>query len=225
MKKYLLTALLSYAVMIAAAQNKPDNTKYLLPNGAIVTADKLDSVNKSWGNKGYLMNHDDKNPNEVHISPMTDAFLKEMAEREASLKQMLNQPAPDFKLTGLSGKTWTLADLKGKTIVLNFWFTSCVPCLEEMPKLNEVEKKYASNNIVFFAFALEDNGTLKNFLKTHTFNYTIFSQTKETGKAYHVSNYPTSMVIDPSGIIRFLHLGGNNIVAELSSAIESAQKI
>lgn len=225
MKKYLLTALLSYATMIAAAQNKQANPTYFLPNGTKISADKLDSVNQAWGNKGYMMNHDDQHPDEIHISPMTDEFLKKMAEREANLKLMLNQPAPDFKLTDLSGKTWTLADLKGKTVVLNFWFTTCIPCLKEMPKLNELKKSYTSNNIVFFAFALEDSLTLKAFLKNHVFSYTVFPKTKETGNAYHIANYPTSMVIDPSGVIRFLKLGGDNIADELKLAINSVQKI
>lgn len=224
MKKYLLLAVFNCVILKAMAQNMPDNAKYILPDGKVITADKIDSVNKAWGSKGFMMGHDDKHPDEVHLSPMTDDFLKEAAAKKANLEKMLNQPAPDFTLTDLKGKNWSLAALKGKTVVLNFWFTTCAPCIEEMPKLNMVKNKYAGQDVVFLALCRDDSPAIKSFLKNHTFEYALFPKTQNVGKEYHVANYPTSMVIDQKGIIRFLQIGGNDIDQALATAIESAAK-
>jgi thiol-disulfide isomerase/thioredoxin len=217
MKRYVLLALLSYSSLHVKAQTK---RQYFLPDGKKITETQLDSVNKAWGGKGFLMNHVDQHPDEIHVSPMTDEFLKQAADEKANLDKILNQPAPDFSLTDVDGKTWSLADLKGKIIVLNFWFTTCMPCIDEMPKLNLIKKKYA-DKVVFLAFGLNDSGTIKAFLKNHPFDYTLFPETKAIGQAYHVAGYPTSMVIDTKGVIRFLQAGGKGIDQALPSAIEA----
>ena len=221
MKKYLLLAVTSYLSFTAMAQTSQPLVKYFLPDGKIVADDKLDSVTKAWGNKGFMMTHDDKHPDEVHLFPMTDELLKEAAEKKANLNKMLNQPAPDFKLTDLSGKTYSLNELKGKVVVLNFWFTSCMPCMDEMPKLNAIKKKYEAANVVFLAFALDNKAAITTFLKKHTFEYNILPGAQEVSKAYHVSSYPTSIVIDKKGVIRFLQITGANIGIALPSAIDA----
>jgi thiol-disulfide isomerase/thioredoxin len=217
MKRYLLLALLSYISFNVKAQTKP---RYFLPDGKIIAEAQLDSINKAWGNKGFLMKHDDKTPDQIHVLPMTDEFLKRAAEEKAGLDKMLNHQAPDFTLTDVDGKTWSLAELKGKIVVLNFWFTTCMPCIDEMPKLNLVKKKYA-DKVVFLAFGLNDSDTIKAFLKNHPFDYTLFPETKTIGQAYQVEGYPTSMVIDAKGVIRFVQAGGKNIEQTLPSAIEA----
>jgi peroxiredoxin len=224
MKKILMLAISNCLILSAMAQGLPDNAKYILPDGKVLIANKLDSVEKAWGNRGFMMSHDDKHPDEIHISPMTDEFLKAAAEKKANLEKMLNQPAPDFSLTDITGKKWSLAALKGKTVVLNFWFTTCIPCIEEMPKLNDIKKQYSDAGVVFLAMGRDDSAAIKAFLKAHPFEYALIAKTTEIGKAYHVSNYPTSMVIDPKGIIRFLQIGGNDISKSLPAAIEAAQK-
>ena len=221
MNKYVLLALLSCFCIVVKAQTAQNKTQYFLPDGKKIDQSQLDSVNKTWGGKGYSMSHDDKTPNEIHIMPITDDFLKEIVEKQAYLEKMLNQPAPDFKVEDVNGKTWSLADLKGKTVVLNFWFTTCMPCIEEMPKLNEIKKKYG-DKVVFLGFGRDDSATIKAFLKNHPFDYTLFPKTTAISQAYHVSNYPTSMVIDANGIIRFLQLGGQSIEQALPPAIEAA---
>src|SRR6185312_613814 len=54
----------------------------------------------------------------------------------------IGSEAPDFTVADLNGKMYKLSDLKGKTVVLNFWFTTCAPCVTEMPELNRLIEKY-----------------------------------------------------------------------------------
>jgi thiol-disulfide isomerase/thioredoxin len=56
------------------------------------------------------------------------------------------------------GSTFTLADMPGKAKVVNVWATWCAPCIGEMPILNAVSKKYASQDVHFVAVSVDENG-------------------------------------------------------------------
>ena len=77
-------------------------------------------------------------------------FLKGLTKAQVGLD------APDFSAADMNGKTYSLSSLKGKIVVINFWFVECKPCLIEMPDLNEIVEKYKSEEVVFLAFALNE---------------------------------------------------------------------
>jgi peroxiredoxin len=137
---------------------------------------------------------------------------------------MLNKPAPGFRLKDITGKTYSLQDLKGKIVVLNFWFIGCKPCVNEMPVLNAIKKGFDPSKVVFLALSPDKTGAVKSFLRNHPFDYTILPDANEVGKTYDVYAYPASMVIDVGGITRFIQIGGPDIGENLSSAINSALK-
>src|ERR1700721_19361 len=95
--------------------------------------------------------------------PLLDgAKLKSMTLVKVAGALQLGAPAPDFSLTSLDGKSYKLGELKGKTIVLNFWFTACMPCREEMPGLNELVKSYQNDrNVVFIAITFDQAADVK----------------------------------------------------------------
>lgn len=66
--------------------------------------------------------------------------------------------APDFKLTGLDGKPVTLADSKGKVILLNFWATWCGPCRVEIPWLMALQEKYGRQGFTVLGVAMDEEG-------------------------------------------------------------------
>ena len=63
---------------------------------------------------------------------------------------------PELSLKDLSGAKHSIADYRGKVLVLNFWATWCGPCREELPMLGAVEKQYASRGVVFIEASLDD---------------------------------------------------------------------
>ena len=211
-------ALLALSLSVHAQQ--VNHVQYKLPDGKIVSQNQLDSVNKAWGGRGYLLRHDDSNPKIALVSPMTDEYLKKRAEEDAKLKALLNQPAPDFTLTDLKGKPCTLSALKGKIVVLNFWFTTCPGCIQEIPELNKLKKKYAQKGVVFLALGLDNEKTIKRFLKSHPFEYRLLQKAQITSDRYQINAYPTSMVIDRGGVIRYQQVGGENIEEHIATAID-----
>lgn len=77
------------------------------------------------------------------------------ALNETESSPLLDQPAPLFEIKDLTGKTVHLEALKGKVVVLNFWFVECKPCVSEIPELNELVFDFQKEDIVFMALALK----------------------------------------------------------------------
>ena len=76
--------------------------------------------------------------------------------------------APAFKGILLNGDSISSLDLKGKVIVLNFWGTYCKPCINEIPSLNALTKKYKWEEVVFIAVTEQNQLTIANFFKAST---------------------------------------------------------
>ncbi|MDH7462846.1 TlpA disulfide reductase family protein [Chitinophagaceae bacterium 26-R-25] len=133
------------------------------------------------------------------------AKTPESIEREKIIASQMNKPAPLFSVADVDGVKYDLSELKGKVVVLNFWFIGCAPCKKEMPELNKLVEKYKSKNVVFLAFEVNDNtpGKIKA-VTSGNFNYTqIPAKRNGISVQYNIKTYPTSYVIDQSGIIRF----------------------
>lgn len=113
-----------------------------------------------------------------------------------------------FKTTDMYGKKINTSELIGKTIVLNFWFINCPPCRSEIPHLNKLVEKYKEDkNIVFIAIALDEASEIETFLKSIPFNYQIIDKGRWLAANYSINSFPTNVVIDKGGIIRFHSTG------------------
>jgi len=134
----------------------------------------------------------------------------------------LNQPAPHFEVKDLKGNTSKLEDLKGKVIVLNFWFVECKPCVSEIPELNELVIEFQKEGVVFMALGLNKAEEMKKFLKKTPFNYQVVPDAIEVATQFGVDGFPTSVVIDQNGLIRYISLGvGPQNKEKLAEAIRS----
>jgi peroxiredoxin len=131
-------------------------------------------------------------------------------------------PAPDFSIKGLDGKIYTLSQLKGKTVVLNFWFTACVPCREEIPGLNDLVKTYHDNpDVLFIAITFDEAAKVGVFLKQQPFSYIVAPGQASLIKSYGIAGYPTNVVIDKTGHVSFmLTTYSPDNVANLASVVK-----
>jgi len=134
--------------------------------------------------------------------------------------------APGFSVTDIQGKHYSLEQLKGKIVVLNFWFTNCFPCVKEIPQLNGLVKKYQNNaNLVFLAITFDGLKTVENFLSKTHFNFNIVAGEDSLIKRYNITGYPTSMVIDGTGSVAFaLTSYDETNVQQLDGVIEALSR-
>jgi thiol-disulfide isomerase/thioredoxin len=119
-------------------------------------------------------------------------------------------PAPDFHLMTLEGKRITLADFRGKTLVLNEWATWCPPCREETPDLIASAKKLGSKGDVVFlgVDSTEAAPIVRAFIAAKPMPYaTAIDGDKAFSKAYNIRAYPTTFVISPDGVLRARYVG------------------
>lgn len=166
------------------------------------------------------------------------AQLEERAKdlRVQTIKKMWEEtPAAPFTLKDLSGKEVSLADYKGKTIILDFWATWCGPCKASFPGMKKAVEHFASDQSVVFLFVDTweggDNvqGKVTDFISTNNYPFHVVMDMENKVVAdYKVSGIPTKFIIGPDQKIRFTAIGygGNNdeLVEELKTMIQLVQE-
>jgi thiol-disulfide isomerase/thioredoxin len=131
-----------------------------------------------------------------------------------------NKPTePDVTFKDLDGKDVTLASLKGKVVIVNFWATWCDPCREEIPWLIEFQQKYADKGFTFVGVATDEEGksVVQPFVQTTNFNVnghpTLMNYPIVLGgddieaKFGGLLGLPTSIVISRDGKIQKKYIG------------------
>ena len=112
------------------------------------------------------------------------------------------QTAKNFDLT-IGGKPAQLADLRGKVVLLNFWFSSCPPCVEEAPSLDALQRKIAPLGGTVLGVSVDDNqDAYDQFLKTYNVDYPTYRDpSKQIPLSYGTTMYPETYVINRDGRI------------------------
>jgi peroxiredoxin len=133
----------------------------------------------------------------------------ETPEAQSAAAPVVGAPAPDFTLTDLEGETYTLADLRGHALLLNFWATWCYPCREEMPLLDSVQARYAEAGLVVLGVdADEPEETVTEFRDEVGVTFPLLLDPGgEVQQLYRIRGYPTTFFVDPEGVIRAQHIG------------------
>ena len=129
--------------------------------------------------------------------------------RERYQKRFTGKPAPDFSLYDLGGKTVSLSKERGNVVLLNFWYSSCVPCRRETPDLATLFRTYSPHGFMILGVNLDDllipdagGASLKVFLQEFQPPYPILLGSNEVMEAYGgVPVQPISFLIDRQGIV------------------------
>ncbi len=112
--------------------------------------------------------------------------------------------APVFEAPVIGGGTLNTDQLRGKVLVLNFWFIGCPGCLEEMPKLNKLAAKYAQNaHIEFVAISPNTERELRDFLVRERFDYKMVGQARSIINLFAFKGFPRNIVIGRDGKIAY----------------------
>jgi peroxiredoxin len=120
-----------------------------------------------------------------------------MAKLEAGDK---HRQAADFTLADLQGKGWTLKELRGKVVLVNFWATWCPPCRKEMPDLDALYKQFQEQGLVILAISDEDVGKVRPFVESRKISYPILlDPERKVNGLFEVEGIPKSFVYDRQG--------------------------
>ena len=123
----------------------------------------------------------------------TAAMAKLAADDEARAKA-------DFTLSDLNGKSWTLRELRGKVVLVNFWATWCPPCRKEMPDLDALYRKFKDQGLVILAIDDEEVGKINPYLAEHPVAYPILLDPgRKANESFHIDGIPKSFVYDREG--------------------------
>jgi thiol-disulfide isomerase/thioredoxin len=118
-------------------------------------------------------------------------------------------PAPPFSLASRSGGDVSLAQYKGRVVMLNFWASWCGPCRQEMPLLESIYRKYNRMGFVLLGVNVEpDSQAANEWLKQTPVSFPIlYDKDSRVSKLYDVAGMPSTVIIDRGGKLRVLHRG------------------
>lgn len=116
----------------------------------------------------------------------------------------------------------SLADLRGRVVVMDFWATWCGPCRSIMPALDQLSVMHHAEGLTVIGVAREPTSRLRRHLEESPVTYTIARDTGGTLSRYGVRAIPTLVVIDRSGVVREIFVGieGPATMRELGALVE-----
>jgi peroxiredoxin len=117
--------------------------------------------------------------------------------------------APDFTVSD-GTTTVHLASYRGKVVLLNFWWSECAPCIEEIPSLLELHHQMPSLAILAVSID-EDQATYSRFLVRHHVDLiTVRDPSESAAQLFHTDMWPETYLIDRNGIIRRKFVGAQD---------------
>jgi cytochrome c biogenesis protein CcmG/thiol:disulfide interchange protein DsbE len=105
-------------------------------------------------------------------------------------------PLPE--LTTITGDKISIQTLKGKPTMINLWFTSCAPCISEMPVLNKLKSKYGES-VNFISLISDSKENVDKFLKKREFNFIHIVAEKYIADQLKITSFPTNIFLDRDG--------------------------
>ena len=126
--------------------------------------------------------------------PTFSAALEKMAADDKDRQDA------DFTLRDLQGKQWTLKQLRGKVVLVNFWATWCPPCRKEMPDLEKLHRRFGPEGLIILAISDEDSGKVKPYIVQGKYTYPILLDPgRVVNERFHIEGIPKSLVYDRAG--------------------------
>lgn len=136
-------------------------------------------------------------------------------------KSLLGKPAPDFQFQVPDGQSFSLSDLQGGPVLLNFWTTGCGPCAYEMPYLQQVWDGWQGRGLLLLAINIrESSSDVEGFMQRQGLSLPVLLDSKGAIAAqYGVGPIPTTFFVDSEGIIQHVQVGAFQSAAEIENIL------
>jgi peroxiredoxin len=159
-----------------------------------------------------------------------DSMMQQRALRYISEPQLGRaRMAPPFEFTTIDGRHYSLDDLQGKVVLIDFWATWCGPCREALPSIQHIAQKFSGQPLVVLSISLDtDEGKWKSFVAEHKMTW---MQARDAGwngaiaTRFSVHAIPHTFSIDSDGVLQDEHVGDGAIEGKLKKLIAQAQQL
>jgi thioredoxin-like negative regulator of GroEL len=163
----------------------------------------------------------------LQVAPKGE-FVEDARRMIANPRRAREAYAPDFSIVTADGEHITLEDLRGKVVMLDFWGTWCPPCVESVPSLRTLNKRYTKG--AFVMIGVNCNDEEEKWRAFTADNKMIWPQARDKDyriqRAFQVNRFPTYILIDHEGIVRFRSTGMSwDRAADLDQAIRKWVKL
>lgn len=136
-------------------------------------------------------------------------YLEMARQMVANPRRARENYAPDFSFTTPDGEHITLDDLRGKVVLLDFWASWCGPCVQSVPELRSLYRRYSRDGFVIIGISSDgDEQIWKEFTARTRMNWPQYRDTNNRlHSAFNIRALPTYILLDQEGIVRFLAVG------------------
>ncbi len=187
---------------------------YVLENGETYDQEFLDSVKTLPENEKFVQRfftNKEKTVVYMQLAKYTtedqervnDEFQDKLKQAKKNKNKLIGENLSELVFTDFSGNKYKIAELKGKVILLNFWFTKCGSCIKEIPDLHKMQEKFEGKDVLFFAVTYNEAARIQNFLKKVPFNFTHVTDSQAIIDQLGVTFFPTNILIDKQGEVIF----------------------
>ena len=124
----------------------------------------------------------------------------------------MDKALPDFRISDAEGKTWSLADLKGKVALVNLWATWCGPCRDELPYLQKLFNKVRERkDLVVITLNTDENpGLILPFLSEHKYTFPVLPASGYVTRLVPELSIPRNWIVDADGVLKMERIGFGN---------------
>jgi thiol-disulfide isomerase/thioredoxin len=150
----------------------------------------------------------------VILLPELGCSAQDAGDLGASASEVASEkpkrPAPNFELKGVDGSPVSLADHRGKPVVVDFWATWCVPCIYQVPELNafwEIHREAGDVAVIGIAVDVEGASVVAPWIEEKGVEYQIAIGDESLAREFGVMGFPTLAIISSDGNIESLHVG------------------